>query len=158
MEIYGESLNLSRHDDLSGSLTLNLGWIELRGELLRVCFNIRTPITVKIKDVHTQIYNAMVAQGFSETEAKISDALFIAPDSILIQRLSAAFEGVTGKKAYTRTIGGGTYAKTMPNVVAFGPNWPGEQTLIHRANENMGLKKLKMHAEITATAMYELAK
>ena len=100
----------------------------------------------------------MVAQGFSETEAKISDALFIAPDSILIQRLSAAFEGVTGKKAYTRTIGGGTYAKTMPNVVAFGPNWPGEQTLIHRANENMGLKKLKMHAEITATAMYELAK
>ena len=99
-----------------------------------------------------------MAEGFSETEAKISDPLYVAPDSMLVQRLSAAFEGVTGKKAYTRTIGGETYAKTMPNVVAFGPNWPGEQSLIHRANENMDLKKLKMHAKITAAAMYELAK
>ena len=65
---------------------------------------------------------------------------------------------MTGEKAYTRTISGGTYAKEMPNVVAFGPNWPGEPPLIHRANEYMELEKLKKHVRITAAAMYELAR
>ena len=158
MENYGESLNLNRHDDLSGNLTLSLGWMELTGGDLRVCFNIRTPVTASVKDIHMQMRNAMTAEGFSEKEAKISESLYITPNSELIHRLSTAFEGMSGRKAYTRTIGGETYAKMLPNVVAFGPNWPGEQSLIHCANENIELEKLKLHTKITAAAMYELAK
>lgn len=158
LEVYGEALGLCQHDDISGELTVNLGMISLDNGVLSIHLNIRTPVTANVETIHAQLCSLMTENGFEEAEAKIKAPLYVPSDSVLVQKLSAAFEGMTGEKAYTRTISGGTYAKEMPNVVAFGPNWPGEPPLIHRANEYMELEKLKKHVRITAAAMYELAR
>lgn len=158
LEVYGEALGLCQHDDISGELTVNLGMVSLDNGVLSIHLNIRTPVTANVETIHAQLCSLMTENGFEEAEAKIKAPLYVPSDSVLVQKLSAAFEGMTGEKAYTRTISGGTYAKEMPNVVAFGPNWPGEPPLIHRANEYMELETLKKHVRITAAAMYELAR
>jgi len=56
------------------------------------------------------------------------------------------------------SIGGGTYAKEMPNIVAFGPMFPGEPDTIHKQNEYITIDNLIKNAKIYAHALYELAK
>ena len=55
-------------------------------------------------------------------------------------------------------IGGGTYAKSMPNLVAFGPIFPGDEVREHKPDEYMEIERVLQNAEIIAAAMYELAK
>jgi len=55
-------------------------------------------------------------------------------------------------------MGGGTYAKAMPNIVAFGPIFPGDEAVEHKPNEYVELDKLMKNAKIIAAAMYEMAK
>ena len=43
-------------------------------------------------------------------------------------------------------------------MVAFGPVFPGEPDVIHQPNECVEVEKLMRALEITAAAMYELAK
>ena len=46
----------------------------------------------------------------------------------------------------------------MPNIVAFGPIFPGDEAVEHKPNEYIALDKLMKNAEIIAAAMYEMAK
>ena len=56
-----------------------------------------------------------------------------------------------------KSIGGGTYAKMLPNVVAFGPIFPGDEVREHKPDEFMELSRLLDNANILAEAMYALA-
>ena len=64
----------------------------------------------------------------------------------------------TGLPARPRSIGGGTYAKALPNVVAFGPIFPGDEVREHKPDEFIEVEKLMKNAQIIAEAMYQLAK
>ena len=50
------------------------------------------------------------------------------------------------------------YAKSMPNMVAFGPVFPGDILCEHKADEHITLDNLLRNTCIIASAMYELAK
>ena len=67
-------------------------------------------------------------------------------------------EEQTGEKAELKSIGGGTYAKSMPNLVAFGPIFPGDEVREHKPDEYMEIERVLQNAEIIAAAMYELTK
>ena len=41
------------------------------------------------------------------------------------------------KKAEPIAVGGGTYARAMPNIVAFGPQLPWNPDQCHQANESV---------------------
>jgi len=84
-------------------------------------------------------------------------ALFMPKDSGLITTLMGVFERNTGIKMEPVLMGGGTYAKCLPNTVAFGPLFPGEEDPIHLPNEYMTLDNLLKNTEIMAQAIYELA-
>ena len=55
-------------------------------------------------------------------------------------------------------IGGGTYAKSLPNILAFGPIFPGDEVREHKPDEFIEIPKLMKNAQIIASAMYEMAK
>ena len=54
-------------------------------------------------------------------------------------------------------MGGGTYAKMLPNTLAFGPIFPGDEVREHKPDEFMEVSRLMDNAAILAHAMYELA-
>jgi len=76
----------------------------------------------------------------------------------LIKSLQKVYKEQTGKEPELLAIGGGTYAKEMPNMVAFGPLFPGEPDVIHKKDEYIELENLMLNAKIYGHAIYELAK
>lgn len=85
-------------------------------------------------------------------------AIYMPPESELIRKLAKVYEEQTGDKAELKSIGGGTYAKSIPNLVAFGPVFPGDEIREHKPDEYMEVERLLQNAEILAAAMHELAK
>lgn len=79
-------------------------------------------------------------------------------ESALVQKLLGVYTRCTGKEAKPKCIGGGTYAKMMPNTLAFGPIFPGDEVREHKPDEYMELNRLIDNVTILAHAMYELAR
>ena len=55
-----------------------------------------------------------------------------------------------------RGIGGGTYAKAMENIIAFGPVFPGEESREHQADEYIALDNIERLRRIYAQAFQNL--
>ena len=78
-------------------------------------------------------------------------------DSVLVQTLQEVYNEQTGDKAEPVVIGGGTYAKAVKNIVAFGPVFPGQESVIHQKDEFITIEHLMKNIEIMAHAMYRLS-
>lgn len=76
----------------------------------------------------------------------------------LVQKLRKVYSEQTGKDSTPICIGGGTYAKAMPNILAFGPVFPGDPDTVHQVNEFISIDNLVINAKIYAEALFEMAK
>ena len=77
--------------------------------------------------------------------------------SWLVTKLLKVYSDYTGDHSGPKCIGGGTYAKMIPNTLAFGPIFPGDEVREHKPDEYMEISRLLDNAKILADAMYELA-
>ena len=157
METHGESLGLAMRDGISGDLTMNVGVASFENEALSLTFSVRYPVTLPYDLVYPRLKRGFTLGGFTETEMTHAAALYIPKDSELIRRLLGVYEAETGEKAEPKCIGGGTYAKSMPNIVAFGPIFPGDEVREHKPDEYMETRRVIQNAEIIASAMKALA-
>ena len=83
--------------------------------------------------------------------------LLIPKDSILIQTLMNVYNHATGTTGEALAIGGGTYARALPNICGFGPVFPGDPEVAHQANEWASVDKLLAGATIYREALRQLA-
>ena len=65
-----------------------------------------------------------------------SPNLYIPESDKLIQALLDAYTQTTGNERKCLYCGGGTYARELPNAVAFGPTFEGLETNIHNIDES----------------------
>lgn len=77
-------------------------------------------------------------------------------NSPMVQALTECYERVTGNDGPPVTTTGGTYAKVMPNIVPFGPSFPGQKGIGHNPNEWMAVEDLLKNAKIYALGLYRL--
>ena len=84
--------------------------------------------------------------------------LYIPEDSQLVSTLLKVYTEQTGLTGKAKCIGGGTYAKMLPNTLAFGPIFPGDEVREHKPDEYIGIDNLMKNAQIIAHAMYAMAK
>ena len=68
-----------------------------------------------------------------------------------------AYHEVTGGEKRTIAIGGGTYAQSMEEGVAFSALFPGETEMAHQADEYITEESLFQNARIFARAIIRLA-
>lgn len=158
MECYGVSLGIAMEDQVSGPLTVNMGVVQLDGDAMTVKLNYRYPVTRSFEDCGPTVEGAFAAGGFQISSLSHKGSLYMAPDSPLVSKLLDVYARCTGEVAEAKCIGGGTYAKMMPNTVAFGPIFPGDEVREHKPDEYMELERLTDNANILAQAMYELAR
>ncbi len=162
MECDGESLGIAMEDEVSGGLTMNLGVIQgtVKGEEceISVKLNYRYPVTKSFEDCGPKVEAAFAEAGFQVSALNHKAGLYMEPDSPLVSKLLEVYTRCTGQEAAPKSIGGGTYAKMMPNTLAFGPIFPGDEVREHKPDEYMELDRLIDNAEIMAEAMYELAR
>ncbi|MBO4534347.1 MAG: dipeptidase PepV, partial [Clostridia bacterium] len=63
-----------------------------------------------------------------------------------------AYEEVMGTRPAPLCIGGATYARALPNAVAFGPVFPGDEEMCHQVDEYVCLERLAEMREIYRVA------
>ena len=83
--------------------------------------------------------------------------LYLPQDSQLVRTLCRVYGELTGADADPVAIGGGTYARTMPNIVAFGGAFPGDPETAHQAGEYLTIDQLLATAAIYRQALLALA-
>ena len=157
MEWDGTSLGVAMEDVLSGKFTFNLGVLTFDGETLQAKLNYRYPVTHTFEECGPRVEQIMTEGGFIRSHQLHKNRIYMTPDSPLVKTLLKVYSDYTGEEAQPKCMGGGTYAKMLPNTLAFGPIFPGDEVREHKPDEFMEVSRLMDNAAILAHAMYELA-
>ncbi|HBG33672.1 MAG: dipeptidase PepV [Tenericutes bacterium GWE2_38_8] len=155
----GKKLGVSYHDQEMGDLTNNFGVIKTNGKKYEIALNLRYPNGVSFDEVVLKLKKEFALFGATVTVDKHQLLLYKDPNSDLVKKLMGVYVKHTGDtKAKPINIGGGTFARAMPNCVAFGPHFLDKPTFIHQKNEFIGIDDLILATIIYTEALYELAK
>ncbi len=157
-ETNGETLGTYYFDEETGETTLNLGLIKYDGEEMGFAIDTRYPKNGIQEVIDQKMMDEFAVYGLEGLVIKNAKSLYVPRDSELITKLRNVYTAETGDDGEAIAIGGGTYAKEFPNMVAFGPIFPYEESTIHKANERVSLDSLMKSNQIIAAAMYERAK
>lgn len=158
MEFNGESFGVCLEDEVSGKLSFNTGVIKMDDKKSILTLNLRYPVTKKLDDMMEPFNKTIEGTGLRIENFSHQEPLYFQPEHPLVKALQTVYTKETGKEANLISIGGGTYAKEMPNILAFGPMFPEDPDCIHKPNEFITLDNLVLNAKIYAHALYELAK
>ncbi|AHI53625.1 dipeptidase PepV [Spiroplasma sabaudiense Ar-1343] len=146
--------------DESGKLTANIGIFEFNNQSQRLTFNFRIPVHCNVEEQIINIFNDFCKKnGFNYATKAIEPRVYMSKDSELVKKIMSVYQEVTGDlKATPAAIGGGTFAKAMPNVVAFGAEFDLENSSMHSYNESIKVSELEMMLEIYTKSLVKLAK
>ncbi|MBN7774434.1 M20 family metallopeptidase [Clostridium aminobutyricum] len=158
VETDGKGLGIHFQDEVSGALTVNVGTIKLEGDEIKVCLDIRYPVTADFEYIKSKLQEAADENNLQMHIVRHKKSLYIPENSTLVEKLQGVYEKETGQKVPPMSTGGGTYAKEMENIVAFGMLFPEQEDVMHQKDEYMSIEDLIKNVKIMASAMYELAK
>ena len=157
MDTIGKASGIHLWDESSGNLSLNWGVLNADDSKLSLVINYRYPVTFRFEDCGPAFQALFEANGFTVTQVH-KEKLYIPADSDLVKILLKVYKDHTGIDGKPICIGGGTYAKCLPNILAFGPIFPGDEVREHKPDEFIEIPKLIKNTQIIAAAMYEMAK
>lgn len=160
MECCGESLGGYASDEESGEITYNFGVIQTENDRISLLADVRYPVTFRIEDILEKIRARLHSLGYEEVGTELvfdEPYVFLDAQGPVITTLLSAYREHTGDMGPATVIGGGTYARAMENIAAFGPMLPGRELTEHQANEYMFIQDLKLAKEIYKTAIRKLA-
>lgn len=152
----GEKLGIFLEDNISGKFVFNLGKIDGNEEEINISINMRYPVTKNYEDFKDIFESKMNEGKFIEVFTRHKKSIYISPKTDFIKKLQKVYEEKMGEKAELISIGGGTYAKSMPNIVAFGPIFKGQPMVEHKPDEYIDINELIKNIQIMAAAICEL--
>ena len=122
--------------DAYGDLTFCNGIVKTQDGVISCTIDIRVPVTLKPDEVRKRCEGKLEDENGRIEILDIGDGLFFPRESPLVEALYKAYVDVTGDTANEpMVIGGGTYAKSLKNIIAFGPEKLGIDYRIHGADE-----------------------
>ncbi len=157
LDTEGRKLGIYLQDEMSGNFVFNLGMLAANEKEVDISINMRYPVTKKYEDFKDIFENRMREGKMEEVSTRHKKSLYVSPDSQFIKKLQKVYEEKVGEKAELISIGGGTYAKSMENIVAFGPIFKGQPMVEHKPDEYIEIDSLIKNVQIMAAAIYELA-
>ena len=153
----GEALGVACQDAESGALTFNAAAASQDGDDWRLLCDIRYPVTLNGEKLIEKLRNiAETAGGRLECIAH-SPALYFPKDHPLVAALLKVYAEISGSAAEPLAIGGGTYARSIPNTVAFGSVFPGEIVHMHETGEASDIGNLLRSVDYYEAALKALA-
>lgn len=131
----GSGLGLKFTDEY-GELTLCNGIVKTENGVISCTIDIRVPVTLNEDDLRKMCEGKLEDNNGRIEILSIGAPLFFPKESPLVNALYKAYVDVTGDtENKPMVIGGGTYAKSLKNIIAFGPEMPGIDYRIHGADE-----------------------
>lgn len=138
----GEGLDVALSDAVSGALTLNAGVLHFDGAAAELICDIRYPVTFTEEEVAGRVRRAAEKLGVGFERLGGAPPLYFPKDHPLVSSLLGIYRRLSGSAAEPLAIGGGTYARSVPNTLAFGPAFPDDEMLAHQKGEYAALDGL----------------
>lgn len=159
LDHYGKNLHIDNHDEVMGDLTVSPDIFKFNADEASILLNIRYPKGDNGETLTTKINQALPANVTAKIEGHNQLPHFVDQNDPLVQSLMEAYQAHTDDKtSQPFTVGGGTYGRILKNGVAFGAMFPGDENVMHQANEYINLDKLFKACAIYADAIYRLIK
>ena len=152
----GAGLGVKIEDEF-GALTMNNGIIGMKDGQVFATLDSRYPVTYTPEQIRELATPHLEDENGVVEILNIGKPLFFPPDSDMVKKLVSAYVDVTGDTEHQpEVIGGGTYAKAIPGIIAFGCEFPGADNHIHDANESLPVEELSLQATIYQKAIENL--
>lgn len=161
LECHGESLGFEALKDDVTDTSINIGVIKKEGSDIKASLDLRFPVTACVAKALPLVETAK--DEFNEFEvgkdyhSRCIEPLYFDTNTPFVKALDKAYRTVTGdNETKMEAIGGGTYAKSINNIIAFGLEWQGEDCHIHEPNEFLNLDNFKKSIAIYIEALKNL--
>lgn len=158
LHISGGGLGIHGADDPSGELTCNLGIAETVEGKLQLTFNVRYPVKWKGSELRARCEKHLseLTGRYRLIEFTDSPPLYFPLDHPLVTAICEAYREETGDDSKPGVMGGGTYARALPNTVSIGTGWDGDGAA-HENDERLKIDHLYRMSEIYAHILFRLA-
>lgn len=124
---YGEALGIAYDGGPLGKLTIVAGMTRTEDGKIRQNVNIRYPAGVNAEKMMERLNTAAASYGWSMRTVRHEEPAYVSPDSPFVKTLDHICKQRLGEAFGPYTMGGGTYARKLPNAVAFGPSIKGQK-------------------------------
>jgi succinyl-diaminopimelate desuccinylase len=165
-DIYGSGLGLATNDPLWGHYAVNVATVEPDTDTpnrLTLTINIRALPKLWGKPLQAFLNQRLDAFNSAHNERFTSGGFFddpplaFDPNAKLVKRLMADYAAATGSEAPPAISGGGTYAKRVPNAIAFGMWFPGKPYPGHDVDEQITVQDLNRGVDVLLQALADIA-
>ena len=160
-DLDGSRIGCGFSDEPSGALTFSVGTIAVAEEdvpRIAVTVDMRAPVTVTEEAILASLEKAAAPYGVSVTKNSGERPVYMDQNGAVITKLMEAYRELTGDyESQPKLIGGGTYARAMDGIVAFGPLFPGREATEHRRDEYAYIDDLWKAKDIYKLAIRKLA-
>ena len=163
-DLHGTGLGLTETDPIWGRYIVNVATVKPRDDgKLRLEIVLRRPPPRTGPQIKAYLERAVA--GFNaRTGASLTvdgywddEPLSFDPEGKLVKRLLAAYADATGAPAPPAVAGGGTYAKRLPDSIAFGMWFPGKPYPGHDVDEKIPVVDLHRGARVLIAALADIA-
>ena len=156
-DYHGGKLGCGLADEQSGKLTVNSGLVRVEGRNIVLTLDIRNPVSYTRSDVEAPLKRLCKEYGMSLECTDDLAGVYMDKEGPVIKALLDVYRTVTGDMSEPTVIGGGTYARAMPGIVAYGPMRPGRECTEHQRDEYILIEDLFAAKEIYRQAIERLA-
>ncbi|SKA02003.1 dipeptidase, putative [Pilibacter termitis] len=133
---FGEGLGLDFSDEESGKTIITPVNFQKYENALEIELAVRYPVTVSEEELTHALEKHLPSETQVEVVRRIPGVVKD-KNQWWIQELSKIYEDFTGLSGKPTTTTGATYARSVPNIIAFGPSFPGQKGIAHNADEYM---------------------
>ena len=144
-------------DEPSGSLSFNIAGLTITPERSEIRIDVRIPVLADKEDLVRILSKKATDYQLTYEEFDYLAPLYVPKNSELVSTLMGIYQEKTGDTSPAMSSGGATFARTMPNCVAFGALFPGAEQTEHQANERAKLDDLYKAMDIYAETIRRLA-
>lgn len=131
---------------------------EIGSEAGKLVINIRYPVSYSAEDVYEGIKPVIDKYDIGLIKKEEKPTVYIDVNSPMVKTLMEIYQNHTGDvESKPIVIGGGTYAKAAPGIIAYGGLFPGDEDRMHQKDEYMDLLRFEQMTKIYADAIYKLS-
>lgn len=151
----GQGLEMTWQDEMSGSLNVTPYLLEKTSDGFKLGLSLRYPVSFTESQMMAGLEKAANAQT-TVSLVRSLPSLLTDKNRPEVAALTKAYDDVTGLDSTPVTTTGATYARFLPNTVAFGPSFPGQKGIAHNVDEYMDESDLLLNMEIYMNAILNL--
>ena len=153
----GQELGIAFSDEDFGEMIVRGYSLGMTGSDHYIEWTMSYPASCSQEDLILAIQDK-IPQGLTLSVRDQWEPVLYDKDSIYVRTLQAVYNQVTGNTATPVTTTGGTFAKIVPNIIAYGPSFPGQKDIAHLPNEWLDKTDLETNTIIYGLALLALSK